>query len=99
MSQLVGRAEPTAVVERLRDATNAHDLEGIVACFAAEYRNETPLHPGRGFVGNDQVRRNWRQILAAIPDVSTETSRPWPRARRCGRSGSTVARDRTARRT
>jgi len=72
MSQLVGRAEPTAVVERLRDATNAHDLEGIVACFAAEYRNETPLHPGRGFVGNDQVRRNWTQILAAIPDVSTE---------------------------
>jgi hypothetical protein len=64
--------EPLAVVERLRDATNAHDLEGIVACFAPDYRNETPLHPARGFVGRDQVRRNWSQILAAIPDVSTE---------------------------
>jgi ketosteroid isomerase-like protein len=61
-----------AVVERLRDATNAHDVEGIVACFAADYRNETPLHPARGFVGNEQVRRNWTHILAAIPDVSTE---------------------------
>ncbi len=72
MSQPAGTTEPIAVVERLRDVTNAHDLDEIVACFAADYRNETPLHPARGFVGNDQVRRNWTQILAAIPDVSTE---------------------------
>jgi ketosteroid isomerase-like protein len=72
MSQPAPSPEPIAVVERLRDATNAHDLEGIVACFADDYRNETPLHPARGFVGNEQVRRNWTQILAAIPDVSTE---------------------------
>jgi len=72
MSQPVSSPEPIAVVKRLRDATNAHDLEGIVACFAPDYRNETPLHPARGFVGNEQVRRNWTHILAAIPDVSTE---------------------------
>jgi ketosteroid isomerase-like protein len=72
MSQPARSLEPIALVERLRDATNAHDLEGIVACFAADYRNETPLHPARGFVGNEQVRRNWTQILAAVPDVSTE---------------------------
>jgi ketosteroid isomerase-like protein len=65
-------SEPTAVVERLRDATNGHDLEAIVACFALDYRNETPLHPARGFTGREQVRRNWTQILANIPDVSTE---------------------------
>lgn len=65
-------ASEAAVVERLRDATNAHDLEAIVACFAAEYRNDTPLHPARGFSGRRQVRRNWTQILAAIPDVCTE---------------------------
>lgn len=63
---------PLAVVERLRDATNAHDLEAIVACFADDYHNDTPLHPGRGFTGRVQVRRNWTQILAAIPDVSTQ---------------------------
>jgi ketosteroid isomerase-like protein len=65
-------AEPTATIQRLRDLTNEHDLEGIVACFASDYRNETPTHPGRSFVGNEQVRRNWTQILAAIPDISTE---------------------------
>ena len=64
--------QPAAVIERLRDATNAHDLDAIVACFAADYRNETPLHPARGFSGREQVRRNWTQILAAVRDVSTE---------------------------
>ena len=64
--------ELLTVVERLRDATNAHDLDAIVACFAADYCNETPAHPARGFVGREQVRRNWTQILAAVRDVSTE---------------------------
>ena len=65
-------ANPIEIVERLRDMTNAHDLEGIVACFSPSYRNVTPLHPSRNFVGGEQVRRNWTQILAAIPDVETE---------------------------
>ncbi|MEA2312131.1 MAG: hypothetical protein QOE28_2099, partial [Solirubrobacteraceae bacterium] len=26
----------------------------------------------RGFNGRDQVRRNWEQILAAVPDVAAE---------------------------
>src|SRR3954447_5487003 len=70
--QPAGSPAPIAVVQRLRDVTNAHDLEGIVACFSADYRNETPAHPARSFAGGEQVRRNWTQILAAIPDVSTE---------------------------
>ena len=57
-----------ATVTRLLDATNRHDLEGIVACFAPGYSNETPAHPPRSFVGNDQVRRNWSTILASVPD-------------------------------
>ncbi len=72
MSDPGSRTEPAVVVRRLRDATNAHDIEAIVACFAPDYRNETPLHPARSFLGTEQVRRNWTQILAAIPDVSTE---------------------------
>ncbi len=65
-------AGPAAFVRRLCDATNAHDLEAIVACFAAGYRNDTPAHPQRSFTGVAQVRRNWEQILAAIPDLETE---------------------------
>jgi ketosteroid isomerase-like protein len=63
------------VIDRLIQATNEHDLEGIVGCFAADYRNQTPAHPARGFVGRDQVRRNWTQILAAVPDVTATVLR------------------------
>ena len=72
MSVLGNETDPSAVVQRLRAVTNAHDLDAIVACFASDYRNETPAHPARNFVGNEQVRRNWTKILAAIPDISTE---------------------------
>ena len=63
------------LIERLRDATNRHDLDAVVACFAVDYRNETPAHPERAFTGRDQVRRNWEQIFAALPDVCTDVVR------------------------
>jgi ketosteroid isomerase-like protein len=62
-------ANPKKLVERLADATNAHDLDAIVACFATDYVNETPAHPERGFHGPEQVRRNWAQILGGVPDI------------------------------
>ena len=58
------------MIERLRDATNAHDLDALVDCFAEDYRNETPAHPRRSFDGRAQVRSNWEQIFAAVPDIS-----------------------------
>ena len=67
--------KPSTVVDRLRAATNAHDLDAIVACFSGTYRNETPIHPGRGFTGQAQVRSNWQHILAAVPDVIAEVTR------------------------
>src|SRR4051794_9513609 len=65
----------SGVIDRLIRATNDHDLDGIVDCFAADYRNETPAHPARGFVGREQVRRNWTSILAAVPDVTATVLR------------------------
>lgn len=67
--------DPAAMVERLRQAVNDHDLAALVACFDASYRNETPVHPARGFSGRDQVRRNWEQIFASVPDVTAEVLR------------------------
>jgi ketosteroid isomerase-like protein len=66
---------PGATVERLLQATNAHDLDGLVACFADDYRNETPLHPAQSFKGRAQVRRNWEQIFAFVPDIRAEIVR------------------------
>jgi ketosteroid isomerase-like protein len=67
--------DPAVVVERLLEAVNAHDLEAMVACFADDYRNETPAHPQRGFRGNQQVRRNWTQIFAGVPDLRARLPR------------------------
>ena len=60
---------------RLERATNAHDVNEVVACFAADYRNETPAHPERSFTGREQVRGNWEQIFAAIPDITAKVLR------------------------
>ena len=59
-------------LDRLVRATNAHDIDALVACFADDYVNVTPVHPARGFVGAEQVRANWTQIFAAVPDIETE---------------------------
>ena len=62
-------------VERLVRAMNAHDIEGIVACFADDYTLDAPLHPARSFRGREQVRRNWTQILGAVPDLAVRLLR------------------------
>ena len=65
----------TAWIERLRQAVDAHDVEAVVACFAAGYVNETPAHPGRGFTGREQVRTNWNRIFTGVPDLTAEVLR------------------------
>ncbi len=62
------------VIDRLLQATNDHDLDALVDCFASDYVNQTPVHPLRGFTGNEQVRLNWRQIFAAVPDLVAEVA-------------------------
>lgn len=62
---------PLKTIERLVRATNAHDLEQVVACFAPDYQLASPLHPARSFRGQEQVRRNWTQIFAGVPDIAT----------------------------
>jgi ketosteroid isomerase-like protein len=59
-----------SVIDRLVAATNAHDLDVLVDCFAPGYVNETPAHPPRGFRGRDQVRRNWAAIFAGVSDLA-----------------------------
>src|SRR5256885_14662922 len=61
-----------AIATRLHDAVNAHDLDAMVECFATEFVNETPVHPARSFRGRDQVRKNWAQIFAAVPDLEAD---------------------------
>src|SRR4051794_35271531 len=66
---------PRATIQRLVEATAARDVDRIVACFAEDYSLEAPAHPHRSFRGNAQVRSNWTQIFAAVPDHTTTLSR------------------------
>ena len=66
---------PLATIDRLVLNTNQHDLESLVTCFSEDYQNETPVHPARGFSGRAQVRRNWEQIFAFVPDIHVEVVR------------------------
>lgn len=71
MTALVDSA-PETVLDRIARATDSHDLDALVDCFAPDYRNETPAHPDRGFVGREQIRKNWSQIFALVPDVTAK---------------------------
>jgi len=74
-----GPVTGAALVERLAAAANGHDLDALAGCFAPDYRNETPAHPAQGFTGRDQVRRNWEQFFAVMPDLTATVLRS------CGR--------------
>ena len=67
--------DPRALMERLTAAQNAHDLEGMLACFHEDYRSEQPRFPARTFEGIGQVRANWSALLAAVPDFHAEELR------------------------
>ena len=75
MTDLTPGDRGDGVLSRLIQATNAHDVDAIVACFASDYQNETPVHPTRSFIGRDQVRRNWEQILGFVPDIHAKVLR------------------------
>jgi ketosteroid isomerase-like protein len=64
-----------ALLGRLTDAVNSHDIDALAGCFAPGYRNQTPAHPAQGFTGRDQVRRNWEQIFTFVPDITARVLR------------------------
>lgn len=60
------------MMERLRDATNSHDAEQLVALFADDYLSAQPVHPGRSFGGRAQVLKNWTAVFEGVPDFHAE---------------------------
>jgi len=70
-----GGADPKTVVEKVRRAMNAHDLEGLLALIDTEYESEQPAHPDRAFQGREQVRKNWGAIFSRVPDLRADVLR------------------------
>jgi hypothetical protein len=65
----------TDVLERLKAAQNRHDLAAFVACFDPGYHSEQPAHPDRAFAGSEQVRTNWAEVFAGVPDFQADLLR------------------------
>jgi ketosteroid isomerase-like protein len=63
------------LVQRIEAAINAHDLEALADCFEPDYPSDAPVHPARSFRGREQMRANWAQIFAAVPDISAASVR------------------------
>jgi limonene-1,2-epoxide hydrolase len=61
-----------AVVTALAEAMNAHDIETFVGLFDPDYDSRQPAHPDRAFRGRDQVRANWSEMFAGVPDFHAE---------------------------
>jgi ketosteroid isomerase-like protein len=60
------------MLERVRNAQNAHDAEGMAALFAEDYASSQPLHASRAFVGRAQVLENWTAVFEGVPDFVSE---------------------------
>lgn len=67
--------DPPRRVLSLQQAINDHDLDALVACFDPGYVSDQPAHPDRPFRGREQVRKNWTQMLGAVPDLKAELKR------------------------
>lgn len=65
-------SSPKSVFERMIQATNRHDLDAMVACFAPDFRSEQPLHPERSFTGQAGVRNNWSFFFTTIPNIQVD---------------------------
>jgi ketosteroid isomerase-like protein len=65
----MNNTDAVRAIESLIEAVNRHDLDALVERFVEDVTSDTPAHPARSFVGREQVRRNWGQILGAIADL------------------------------
>ena len=63
------------VLDRLRRAWNAHDINTVTGCFHPGYKSIHPHHPERNTLGLDGVRRTWAHIFHVIPDFQVDVCR------------------------
>ena len=61
-----------ALVERMRAALEAHDLDTFVSYFREDYVGERPRHPGSPASSREDVRNNWSEVISDVPDLRAE---------------------------
>ena len=60
------------LLEKMRAALDAHDLDTFVGYFREDYVGERPRHPGSPMSSREDVRRNWAEVIGDVPDLRVE---------------------------
>jgi ketosteroid isomerase-like protein len=60
------------LLEQMRAALDAHDLEAFVEFFREDYVGERPRHPGSKISSRDDVRANWAEVISDVPDLRVD---------------------------
>jgi ketosteroid isomerase-like protein len=60
------------LLERMRAALDAHDLDAFVGFFREDYVGERPRHPGSPMSSREDVRRNWEEVISDVPDLRVD---------------------------
>jgi ketosteroid isomerase-like protein len=60
------------LLEQMRAALDAHDLDAFVGHFREDYVGERPRHPGSPVSSRQDVRNNWAEIISDVPDLRVD---------------------------
>lgn len=60
------------LLEQMRAALDAHDLDAFVEFFREDYVGERPRHPGAKISSREDVRANWAEVISDVPDLRVE---------------------------
>jgi ketosteroid isomerase-like protein len=60
------------LLEEMRAALDAHDLDAFLEFFREDYVGERPRHPGAKISSREDVRTNWAEVIADVPDLRVE---------------------------
>lgn len=60
------------LLERMRVALDAHDLDAFLEFFHEDYIGERPRHPDAPPSTREDVRENWSEVIRDVPDLRVE---------------------------
>jgi ketosteroid isomerase-like protein len=60
------------LLEQMRAALDAHDLDTFVEFFREDYVGERPRHPASKISTREDVRANWAEVISDVPDLRVE---------------------------
>jgi ketosteroid isomerase-like protein len=77
---MAGGSPDVALLEKVLDAFNRHDVDAIMDAFVDDCVFETPRGPdpwGRRLQGKPEVRKGFEARFAGIPDIHYGEDRHW----------------------